>query len=234
MEFTRNKEKQVVHCLCGRREQTFKQSKARRILAECPLLTCGSTKCEALLPIRPEGFIDIVSLTHNFWSHFYKQPDAEESAALQRTRNIRDRGIRILQNQEQARATPPFAEGSRDEVIRLVRANQIAVVWVTSKGAIVHIPTQPLSLLAGEDASFFDRQALTDGPFFEDLEGTDTPQMIVTGVKGLSAVDPEWDGKDLFTCSNPECKQIHNSDWNTHDNLWKRAQFFTRAGVVNA
>jgi len=85
-----NKEKQVVHCLCGRREQTFKQSKARRILAECPLLTCGSTKCEALLPIRPEGFIDIVSPTHNFWSHFYKQPDAEESAALQRARNIRD------------------------------------------------------------------------------------------------------------------------------------------------
>src|ERR1039458_4287384 len=150
-----NKEKQIVHCLCGQRKQSFKQSKAKRVLAKYPLLSCGSRKCDALLPIRPEGFIDVVSLTHNFWSHSYKQPDAEESAALQRACNIRDVGIRILQNQEQSRATPPSVEGSRDEIIRLVRANQTAVVWVTSRGAIVHIPTQPLSLLVDVDASFF-------------------------------------------------------------------------------
>lgn len=105
---------------------------------------------------------------------------------------------------------------SRDEIIRLVWANQTAVVWVTSKGAIVHIPPESLFLLVGADTSFFDQQALTDGP---GLEITGTPQVIVSGVKGLSAVDPEWDGKDLFICSS---KQTHNSDWNTHDNLWKR------------
>ena len=215
--------KQIIHCLCGRRKQTFKQSKARRFLDEHPFVTCGSEKCNSLLPVRPEGFIDIqVLVLGGCWSHLYKQPNAEESASLERARSIRDTGIKILQNQEQARTMPPFAEGSRDEIIRLVWANQTAVVWVTSKGAIVHIPTQSLSLLAGADTSFFDQQALTDGPFFEGLEVTGTPQVIVSGVKGLSAVDPEWEGKDLFICSNPECKQTHNSDWNTHDNLWKR------------
>ena len=75
--------KQIIHCLCGRRKQTFKQSEARRFLDEHPFVTCGSEKCNSLLPVRPEGFIDIqVLVLGGCWSHLYKQPNAEESASL--------------------------------------------------------------------------------------------------------------------------------------------------------
>jgi hypothetical protein len=95
---------------------------------------------------------------------------------------------------------------TKAEVVRLVKEGNSAVAWVTAKGAIVHVPTQPAGLIAGVTATFF--------------EGT--PVVVVSGVRGLSAIDPEWDGQDLFTCSNPQCKQTHNSDWATHDNLWKK------------
>jgi hypothetical protein len=92
------------------------------------------------------------------------------------------------------------------EVVRLVKEGSTAIAWITSKGAIVHVPTQPTGLIAGVDSSFF----------------KGTPVVVISGVRGLSAVDPECDGEDLFTCSNPECGQPHNSDWNTHDNLWRK------------
>ncbi len=50
------------------------------------------------------------------------------------------------------------------------------------------------------------QETLNDGP---------TPSM------GYDFDYPEWDGSELFTCSNPDCRRTHNSDWNTHDNLWK-------------
>jgi len=105
-----------------------------------------------------------------------------------------------------------MATYTKAEVVRLVKEGNTAIAWITSKGALVYIPTQPVGCIAGVDASFFD-----DSTFPE-------PVLVVDGVKGLSAVDPKWDGKDLFTCSNPECGQTHNSDWNTHDNLWRNPE----------
>ena len=98
---------------------------------------------------------------------------------------------------------------TRDDVIRLVKEGNTAVAWITTKGAVVHVPTQPTVCIESVDASFFDDPAFPK------------PVLVISGTKGLSAVDPEWDGRDLFTCSNPECKQTHNSDWTTHDNLWR-------------
>lgn len=105
-----------------------------------------------------------------------------------------------------------MATCTKAEVVRLIKEGNTAIAWITSKGALVYIPTQPVGCIAGVDASFFDDSTFTE------------PVLVVDGVKGLSAVDPKWDGKDLFTCSNPECGQTHNSDGNTHDNLWRNAE----------
>ena len=103
---------------------------------------------------------------------------------------------------------------TKEEIVRLVKEGNIAVAWITSKGALVHIPTHDGTIFgwfAGVDAAFF------NNPDFPE------PVLVVDGVKGLSAVDPEWDGSELSTCSNPDCRCTHNSNWNTHDNIWKKA-----------
>jgi hypothetical protein len=95
---------------------------------------------------------------------------------------------------------------TREEIIRIVREGNKAVVWITDRGAIVSIPTSTgLYLLAGEDETFFD-------------DFVPWPIVIVHGVKGLSATDPYWDGSETFYC--PDCKQMEDSDLNTHNNLW--------------
>ena len=80
-----------------------------------------------------------------------------------------------------------MATCTKAEVVRLVKEGNTAIAWITSKGALVYIPTQPVGCIAGVDASFFD-----DSTFPE-------PVLVVDGVKGLSAVDPKWDGALPYT-----------------------------------
>jgi len=100
---------------------------------------------------------------------------------------------------------------TKEEIVSLVREGKTAIAWITSKGALVYIPQHPVGCIAGVDASFF------NDPNFPE------PVIVVDGVKGLAAVDPEWDGSALFKCENPACGKTHNVDWMVHENLWKKA-----------
>ena len=58
---------------------------------------------------------------------------------------------------------------TKAEVVRLVKEGNTAVAWLTAKGAVVHVPTQPAALIAGVTATFF--------------EGT--PVVVISGICGL-------------------------------------------------
>lgn len=109
----------------------------------------------------------------------------------------------------------------REEVVRLVRSRTSTVAWVTEKGVILYNPDNPerLSLVVGAGRSF------VGGIAKEALEaGIDVPFLIVEGISGLAATDPEWDGDEMFHCQNPDCPNpIHSADENSYVNIWKRS-----------
>jgi len=107
------------------------------------------------------------------------------------------------------------------EIFRAVQSRTSVVAWVTEKGLIFYNPddTKKLTLPVGADRSF------VGGIAKEMLEaGMDVPFLLVEGISGLAATDPEWDGQEMFHCQNPDCPNpVHSADENSYVNIWKRS-----------
>ncbi len=109
----------------------------------------------------------------------------------------------------------------REEIIAAVRSRSSVVAWVTERGVVIYDPSETkLTLLVGADGSFFDgvddrmRKA-----------GVDVPLVVVEGIIGLVATDPDWDGEETFRCHNPDCPDpVRSMDETCYLNLWKRAR----------
>ena len=93
--------------------------------------------------------------------------------------------------------------------------------WVTEKGVVIYNPGDTkLTVLVGADRSFFDA---VDERMME--AGVDVPLVVVEGISGLAAIDPEWDGREMFHCHNPDCPDPARSvDETCYLNLWKRSR----------
>ena len=93
------------------------------------------------------------------------------------------------------------ALAERNEIVTVVRSKTSVVAWVTEKGVIIYNPCETkLTLLVGADRSFFDG---VDNRMMK--AGVDVPLVVVEGIIGLAATDPEWDGREMFHCHNPDC-----------------------------
>ena len=89
----------------------------------------------------------------------------------------------------------------RNEIVRAVRSRTSIVAWVTDKGVVIYNPNETkLTILVGADRSILDA---VDERVME--AGVDVPVAIVEGISGLAATDPEWDGREMFHCHNPDC-----------------------------
>lgn len=109
----------------------------------------------------------------------------------------------------------------REEIISVVRSRTSVVAWVTDKGVIIFDPTETkLTMLVGADGSFF------DGVNDRMMEaGVDVPLVVVEGVIGLAATDPEWDGQESFCCHNPDCPDpVRSVDETCYLNIFKRSR----------
>ena len=95
---------------------------------------------------------------------------------------------------------------TREEIINLLNAGTVATAWITNKGAIIRFTSGDVGLLPTSDFDDSWRSFSADRLF------------VVDGVKGLAAIDTEWDGKDLATCVHGK---THNADWLKHDQLWQ-------------
>lgn len=109
----------------------------------------------------------------------------------------------------------------REEIITAVRSKTSIVSWVTEKGVIIYNPneTRP-TLLVGADRSILD--AVDERVM---AAGVDVPLVIVKGISGLAATDPEWDGHEMFHCENPDCPDpVRSVDETCYLNLWRRSR----------
>ncbi len=109
----------------------------------------------------------------------------------------------------------------REEIITEVRDRTAVVAWVTEKGVIIYNPAETkLTLLVGADGSFFDG---VDDRMMK--AGVDVPLVVVEGISGLAATDPEWDGQETFRCHNPDCPDpVRSVDETCYMNIWKRSR----------
>jgi len=109
----------------------------------------------------------------------------------------------------------------RNELVTVVRCRSSVVAWVTERGVIIYDPSDTkLTLLVGADGSFFDGvdERMTKA-------GVDVPLVVVEGISGLAATDPEWDGQETFRCHNPDCPDpVRSVDETCYLNIWKRAR----------
>ena len=77
-----------------------------------------------------------------------------------------------------------------------------------------------MTVLVGADRSIFDG---VDERMMK--AGVDVPLVVVEGISGLAATDPEWDGEETICCENPDCPDPERSvDETCYLNLWKRSQ----------
>jgi hypothetical protein len=55
--------------------------------------------------------------------------------------------------------------------------------------------------------------------------GVDVPLVVVEGIIGLAASDPEWDGQETFHCQDPDCPDpVRSVDEVCYLNIWKRSR----------
>ena len=113
------------------------------------------------------------------------------------------------------------ALAERNEIVTVVRSKTSVVAWVTEKGVIIYNPCETkLTVLVGADGSFFDG---VDDRMME--AGVDVPLVVVEGISGLAATDPEWDGRETFRCQDHDCLgPVPSEDENFYVKLWKRAR----------
>ncbi len=109
----------------------------------------------------------------------------------------------------------------REEIITAVRSRTTVVAWVTEKGVVIYFPGDTeLTVLVGADRSIID--AVDEKAM---RAGVDVPVVIVEGICGLAAADPEWDGEEMFQCQNPDCPDpVRSVDETCYLNLWKRSR----------
>ena len=109
----------------------------------------------------------------------------------------------------------------RDEIITAVRSRTTVVAWVTERGVVIHIPGDTeLTVLIGADRSILD--AVDERAM---RAGVDVPVVIVQGICGLAATDPEWAGEEMFHCQNPDCPDpVRSVDETCYPNIWKRSR----------
>jgi len=109
----------------------------------------------------------------------------------------------------------------RKEIITAVRSRTTVVAWVTENGVIIYNPCETnLTVLVGADRSFFDG---VDQRMMK--AGVDVPLVVVEGISGLAATDPEWGGQETFRCQNPDCPDpVRSVDETCYLNIWKRAR----------
>ena len=50
-----------------------------------------------------------------------------------------------------------------------------------------------------------------------------TGVIIIEGVEGVAATDPDWDGDDNVRCGNPECGKLHNIHLNVAEDIFQQA-----------
>ena len=131
-------------------------------------------------------------------------------------------GVRHLQEQQgERRATMKRSLEEREEIVTAVRSRTTVVAWVTENGVIIYNPGETkLTLLLGADGSFFDG---VDDRMKK--AGVDVPLVVVEGIIGLAATDPEWDGQETFRCQNPDCPDpVRSVDETCYLNIWKRSR----------
>ena len=109
----------------------------------------------------------------------------------------------------------------RKEIITAIRSRTSVVAWITERGVIIFDPNETkLTVLVGADGSFFDG---VDDRMMR--AGVDVPLVVVEGISGLAAIDPEWDGREMFHCHNPDCPDpVRSVDETCYLNLWKRSR----------
>ena len=109
----------------------------------------------------------------------------------------------------------------RDDIVTAVRSKTSVVAWVTDKGVVIHFPGDTkLTVLVGADRSILD--AVDEKAM---RAGVNVPVVVVEGIAGLAAADPEWDGEKTFCCQNPDCPEPErNVDETCYLNLWKRSR----------
>ena len=109
----------------------------------------------------------------------------------------------------------------REEIITAVRSRTTVVAWVTEKGVVIYFPGDTkLTVLVGADRSILD--AVDERVMGA---GVNVPVVIVEGICGLAATDPEWDGEEIFHCQNPDCPNPARSvDETCYLNIWKRSR----------
>ena len=79
----------------------------------------------------------------------------------------------------------------RDDIVTAVRTGTTVVAWVTEKGVVIYFPGDTeLKVLVGADRSIVD--AVDEKAM---RAGVDVPVVIVEGITGLAATDPDWDGR---------------------------------------
>ena len=109
----------------------------------------------------------------------------------------------------------------RKEIITAIRSRTSVVAWITERGVIIFDPNETkLTVLVGADGSFFDG---VDDRMMK--AGVDVPLVVVEGISGLAATDPEWDGQETFRYQNPDCPEpVRSVDETCYLNIWKRSR----------
>jgi hypothetical protein len=123
---------------------------------------------------------------------------------------------------------------STREIVRRAESREWLVSWLDSRGMIAWDWTEPgkaITLLSAplptgiQDWSmfFWDAHEQMVREFQARFPGESAPSaMLVHGVAGLAATDPEWDGKPTFVCANPACGAVHDVHENVAMVLWER------------
>ena len=113
------------------------------------------------------------------------------------------------------------ALADRNEIVTVVRSWTSVVAWVTEKGVVIFDPNETkLTVLVRADGSFFDG---VDERMMK--AGVDVPLVVVEGISGMAATDPEWDGHEMFHCQNPDCPDpVRSVDETCYLNIWKRSR----------
>jgi len=47
--------------------------------------------------------------------------------------------------------------------------------------------------------------------------------VVIEGVEGVAAIDPDWDGESTVTCENPQCGKVHDVHLRVAENLFQQA-----------
>lgn len=92
-------------------------------------------------------------------------------------------------------------------IVDAVKGQTHMVVWDCPGGLVAFTP--------GESDL-----AVSTKLHLEDLGEPPPMTLLVCGTTGIAALDPNWDGDDVFEC--PECGKAHATDDMFADNFWSR------------